>query len=235
MGICCYQKKVDKPLMCKKKDITEMKSYSAPQPIMNQFNEMPEYGNNIYKGYGIKRMKACRCTLNISELNNLRDAFWNTMYLEDKVIWPIIYQACVFDHQKAEIYLANNNLSTQKGCINNIVDFKGKVYHIPNYCINEPYFEKEILPKDIKDIHNKQIKITLIDLYCLKKTIMKISENITGEQLKHLYSTMTLKGRNISNSKLIFGGCIIKNNESLYQHKIQSGYTIHIIINPNLT
>ena len=64
---------------------------------------------------------------------------------------------------------------------------------------------------------------------------MKISENITGEQLKHLYSTMTLKGRNISNSKLIFGGCIIKNNESLYQHKIQSGYTIHIIINPNLT
>ena len=119
MGICCYQKKVDKPLMCKKKDITEMKSYSAPQPIMNQFNEMPEYGNNIYKGYGIKRMKAFRCTLNISELNNLRDAFWNTMYLEDKVIWPIIYQACVFDHQKAEIYLANNNLSTQKGCINN--------------------------------------------------------------------------------------------------------------------
>ena len=66
MGICCYQKKVDKPLMCKKKDITEMKSYSAPQPIMNQFNEMPEYGNNIYKGYGIKRMKAYRCTLNIS-------------------------------------------------------------------------------------------------------------------------------------------------------------------------
>ena len=34
------------------------------------------------------------------------------------------------------------NLTTFEGCINHIVDKYGIHYIIPNYCINDPYFEK---------------------------------------------------------------------------------------------
>ena len=170
--------------------------------------------------------------INISELNNLRDSFWNTMYLEDKVIWPIIYQACVFDHQKAEIYLANNNLSTQKGCINNIVDFKGKVYHIPNYCINEPYFELELLKEN--EIHNEEIEIHLLDINNGKTETIKISESAKGKEIKERFTSLHNIDRLNNTIHLLFGGGIIKDNESLYQHKVKNGYGVQVCIVPNL-
>lgn len=52
---------------------------NAPEPEKNQsiFKDMPEYPGDLYKGYGIKRMKAYKCTLNIKDLNQLRDEFWS--------------------------------------------------------------------------------------------------------------------------------------------------------------
>lgn len=51
---------------------------TAPEPegIKSLFKNMVEYPGNIYKGYGIKRMKAYKCSLNIKDLNHLRDEFW---------------------------------------------------------------------------------------------------------------------------------------------------------------
>lgn len=30
------------------------------------------------------------------------------------------------------------------GCINSLKDKKGKFYYIPNFCVNDPWFEKSI-------------------------------------------------------------------------------------------
>lgn len=38
--------------------------------------------------------------------------------------------------------LEDNNLTIPNGCINYIVDSEGLEYHIPNWCINDPYYEK---------------------------------------------------------------------------------------------
>ena len=41
--------------------------------------------------------------------------------------------------------LEEYHLTTAEGCINHIIDEEGNHYHIPNYCINDPYFEKEAM------------------------------------------------------------------------------------------
>ena len=234
MGTCNQKKhRLKKTLtsLPKEKNFIPRLDVNAPEPpkLNMQFEEMPECGNNIYKGYGIKRMKAYKCTLNINELNQLREDFWNTMSLQDSNTWAIIHQACVFDHHKAKIFLENNNFKTQSGCINNLIDSKGRIYHVPNFCINDPFFEREILPVDNKK-HDNIIDISIRDVYKMKNYLLFVKEGSTGKELKHIFSKKFLNGRDISSSKVIFGGTVINNEHFLYQHKIKNGYTIHLLL-----
>lgn len=234
MGSCSQKKhrfKKTLPSIPKEKNIISRLDINAPEPpkINIQFEEMSEYGDNIYKGYGIKRMKAYKCNLNINELNQLREDFWKTMSLQDSTTWAIIHQACVFDHHKAEIFLKNNNFKTQSGCINNLIDNKGRTYHVPNFCINDPFFEREVLLPDNKT-HDNIINISIRDVYQMKNYLLSVKEGITGEDLKKIFSKKYLNGRDISSSKVIFGGTVIQNEQFLYQHKIKNGYTIHLLL-----
>ena len=51
--------------------------------------------------------------------------------------------------------LEENDLTIPEGCINHIRDNAGKDYYIPNFCINDPYFEKKLEEQnqDVKDIN----------------------------------------------------------------------------------
>ena len=61
------------------------------------------------------------------------------------------------------------NLNTLNGQINELIDNKNRLYKIPNYCINDPYFVKQI--KKIDENHQIQtISISLYDVYDNKKT-----------------------------------------------------------------
>ena len=54
--------------------------------------------------------------------------------------------------ERALNLLQTNFMSTANGCINLIQDSNKKYYKIPNFCINDPYFEKNI------NQHNKDSK-----------------------------------------------------------------------------
>ena len=91
-------------------------------------------------------MKGYKCTLQIDKLNKKREDFWNTRNAHgapNYKTWRIINQACVYDEYRANVVMEENNLTTFDGCINHIVDKNGIHYIVPNYCINDPYFEKE--------------------------------------------------------------------------------------------
>ncbi len=77
----------------------------------------------------------------------------------NKALWKIIKQICLVDEGKRKVKLARarnllktNNLKVAKGCINLIQDNDGNMYRIPNFCINLPYFEREIAK--VNDIDN---------------------------------------------------------------------------------
>jgi hypothetical protein len=192
-----------------------------------RFKDMPEWGNNIMKGFGIKQMPAYKCDLKIDELIELRDQFWASRQTH-KIQWKNIHQACVYDHIKAEEYLYKNNIKTLDGCINQCVDAYGNIYKVPNFCINDPYFELELLPKD--NSHNEEIEITLFDIINQKNIKLKVNESEKGCDIIKKYAEKNNIDLNDNVIRLLFGGGIIKDDDTLYQHKVKNGFSIQICV-----
>ena len=192
-----------------------------------RFKDMPEWGNNIMKGFGIKQMPGYKCDLKIDELIELRDQFWASRQTH-KIQWKNIHQACVYDHIKAEEYLYKNNIKTLDGCINQCVDAYGNIYKVPNYCINDPYFELELLPKD--NSHNEEIEITLFDIINQKNIKLKVNESEKGSDIIKKYAEKNNIDLNDNVIRLLFGGGIIKDDDTLYQHKVKNGFSIQICV-----
>ena len=195
----------------------------------DKFNDMPEWPDK-YKGLGIKCMKGYKCSLKIDDLNHLREKFW-TSRKDNKDQWKILHQACIYDHIKAEELLVKKNFKTLEGCINQCVDAEGNLYTIPNYCINDPYFELEILPKENIEQHsNKQIQIVLSN-YEYGEMSIDVKETASGKEVMQMYideKKIDLEKKTI---RLLFGGGLVKEDDMLFQHKLQSGYKVVVVIN----
>ena len=174
-------------------------------------------------------MKAYKCNLKINELNQLRDEFWNSRQIR-KAQWRIVHQACIYDHIKAEEYLYKNNMKTLNGCINQCVDSMNNIYKVPNFCINDPYFELEILPEDKS--HNKPLEIILFDLCNGKQIKLNVNQSTKVLELKEKYAEKHNIDLTKNRIRLLFGGGIIQDNESLYQHKVKNGFSIQICVSP---
>lgn len=77
--------------------------------------------------------------------------------------------------------------------------------------------------------HDDVTEITIRDLYLEKNLSIKVNIGITGIELKQLYAKAIDFNLDVNKSKLIFGGCLIQNNEFLYQHNIKDGFTLQIM------
>ena len=112
------------------------------------------------------------------------------------------------------------------------VDPEGNIYRVPNYCINDPYFELELLPKNGGN-DNNLVNIILYDVSLKKKTNLNISENITGAEIIKYYAQQNKIDLNRNTIRLLFGGGLIRNDETLYQHKVKDGQMIQVSIFKN--
>ena len=197
----------------------------------DNFPDMPLWNNGKKIGYGIKEMPAYKCDLKINELEKKRKSFWNYQKKDIKHTyqWNIIHQACVFPHIKSEEYLAEHGFKTVDGCINMCVDPKGNIFRVPNYCINDPYFEKELKEK-LGGNDNKFINIDLFNVTKNEKNNINVSENTTGKELINLYKKMKNLEDNMLDIRLLYGGGIIREDETLYQHMVKDGDFIQVSI-----
>ena len=193
--------------------------------IEEKFNDMPEVSGNIFVNYGIKRMKGYKCSLNIDELNVLRERFWQVkINLNER--FKFLRQAVLYDSKKCEDYIIKNGFYTVNGCINHCSDNTKYIYIIPNYCINDPYFEKKL--ENIEP-NRKKKKIIIFLRKNDEKEQLEIFDDISGKDLKQEY--INIKNiHNIKNIRLFFGGNEIKDNDLLYQHKIMNKYCIQVVV-----
>lgn len=124
------------------------------------------------------------------------------------------------------------NLEPVNNCINHLIDEKGNHYYIPNYCINDPYFEKLILKEDVAGTSAENtLKVFITDLYDNKKIELVVSSNTTGLQLKKLYFEHNTDDIDRYRTRLLFGGSEIKDEHKLYQHNLKDEYQIQLIKN----
>ena len=202
---------------------------SSYEESMKLYPDMPEWGGGITKGYGIKQMPAYKCDLKIDELNKKREDFWSSK-TKLKSKWKIIHQACIYDHINAEEFLYKNNMKTLEGCINMCTDNQGNIFRVPNYCINDPHFQLELLDKE--ESKGQKIEIKLFDFVNQKQNKMTVLDNITGEELIEKYAAEEDIDLSKNKIRLLFGGGIINNNETLFQHKVKNGFSIQICFSP---
>ncbi len=200
------------------------------------FHDMEEIKEDVYVGTGLKRMKGYKCNLAIDELNKKREEFWNKMTNSEKnknwITWKIIRRAVIYDEIRGPLLLAEYNIKCVNGCINHLIDDKGNHYKIPNYCINEPYFERSLNEEEIKENNiniifygNFDGKLFHFDL--------KLSNKLSGKELKNII----LKAQNLENNiniRLFERGIEIKDEQFLYQHKLQDESRVHLVMNRNI-
>ena len=198
----------------------------------DDFPDMPLWNNGKNVGYGIKEMPAYKCDLKINQLEKKRDQFWKSHKTHIKQ-WNIIHQAVVYPHIKSEEFLASYGFKTLDGCINMCVDPEGNVFRVPNYCINDPYFELELLPINGGN-NSKLLNIILTDATRKNNLNLNITENTKGKELIDLYAKNFNINLNNFDVKLLYGGGIIRTNETLYQHKVKSGQIIQVSIFKNI-
>ena len=201
--------------------------------INEKFYDMEEIEGDIYVGNGIKRMKAYKCDLTIDELNKRKEKFWNTVTdcnnNKNWKNWNIIRRAITYDEVRGSILLNEYDIKCKNGSIDHLIDKEGNEYKVPNYCINEPYFERELGKEDIKDDINN-----IIFYGNYKGNIFnfdfKVSNKLTGKELKNIIKNKRELDIN-TNIRLFENGFEIKDEDYLYQHKLNNNSNVHLVIN----
>ena len=194
----------------------------GPDP---EFPDMEEWEGNRYKGIGIKRMKGYKCNLPINQLNEMREKFWEKKINEDER-WRIIQQICVYDEERANLTLGRFNFEVADKCINHIIGSNGEHYYVPNYCINDPYFEKELSKED--ENQNKEINIFLYDSTNDHSLKIKVSNHDNGKKIKEIYKKETNTDDKYK-LRLFFSGAEIKDDEFVYQYNLKDDYKIQVM------
>ena len=189
------------------------------------FPDMEEWPGERYKGIGIKRMKGYKCDLPIDKLNEMREKFWTTK-IEENENWRIIQQVCVFDEERANMTLGRFNFEVAENCVNHIIGSHGEHYFVPNYCINDPYFEKELKKEEVKE---KKVKLFLYDVSSDTAVEETFSNHDTGEKIKNKFIQEAKIKENEYKIRLFFSGSEIKNSDCIYQHGLEDNFKIQVM------
>ena len=198
----------------------------------SKFNDFPEWEGERYSGIGIKRMKGYICNLPIDELIKLREEFWKShnAYHGGDFVWQNIRYACIMDEVRCLHALEKAELTPVFGCLNILVDKKEKLYFIPNFCINEPFFEKNFNKEKITKENEKIIKLILYETSLCVSDEFEVSNMISGKELKEIFAKkegIDLKKRKL---RMFFGGSEILDEHFLVQHNLNDGYKIQFMI-----
>lgn len=120
------------------------------------------------------------------------------------------------------------NLIALDGNIRCVVEpNSGNVFNIPNFCISDPIYKKNII-KEIIVLENKLIKIELLHVFKNKIHHIELSNKSTGLEVKNLFSKLEKIDITEYTIRLLAKGQEIKDNSLLYEYNIDDGDKIQI-------
>ena len=191
-----------------------------------KFNDFPEWEGERYSGIGTKRMKGYKCELCIDQLFQLRNEFWSQQ-IQTNDIWIDIHKAITMDEFRTNLYLAQSGLKPFDDCVNHLVDEEGEHYYIPNFCINEPYYEKDLNVGMNKA--EEEIECILFDVSENHEERIKVMNSVNGRCVKEMFAKNRKINLNEIKLRLLFGGSEIKDDEQLRQHNVDNYYKILVM------
>lgn len=174
-------------------------------------------------------MKAYKSKIQIDKLTELRDKFFSDRISKQGKIWNNIRYATIYDSQKCENLLEALHLKPVNGCMNQLLNPHGIMFIVPNFCINDPYFEKTV--KNQENNHKVvKYKIKFINCYTSKRSEMQVEDNYHIFELKQLYAINEELNKDPSLIRMFYSGAELKDEYFLYQYEIKDDITVNVMV-----
>lgn len=143
------------------------------------------------------------------------------------LVWSI--QVSFFEVEKALKILEKNNINLLESNLKYVYDNNFLIY-VPNFCFNDPYVKKELKSQQ-SDKNDVKINIILTEIYKKNEYKLTVKSSITGKELKEIFYETIKEEMSKYNTRLIYSGCEIKDNETIFQHNVSEMGKIQLIKN----
>lgn len=176
------------------------------------------------------------------QLRSKRDEFWDTAPAFDgrKEIWDALRAAAVAgeskDYEHAQAILDGANISVPNGHLTECYDELGTRYQVPIYCLSYPI---NIVKEDDRDSPADQSESGEDGSECLLKLrlssscadikLTASSKDTIGMVKKKLQQQ---EGFEPTRQRWYFGGKLLSDKLRIEETKIQPGYVIQVVMNP---
>ncbi|XP_014610183.1 PREDICTED: ubiquitin domain-containing protein 1 isoform X2 [Polistes canadensis] len=177
------------------------------------------------------------------QLRSKRDEFWDTAPAFDgrKEIWDALRAGATAaeaqDYQLAQAILDGANVSVPNGFLTECYDELGTRYQVPIYCLSYPInIVKEDSgrdsPADCSDGGTEQTLKLRLSTTLGDVKLPVYSKDTIGIAKKKLQSQ---EGLEPSRQRWFFGGKLLGDKMHIEEAKVQPGYVIQVIVNPEKT
>ena len=198
-----------------------------------EFPDFEELNNGKFIGYGIKQIPSYKCLIPYDKLYELREEFWKEKISKNKR-WKAIREICESDPDSAVQLMEIAGFY----CIDNIrtiyeIENPKNSYKIPNFCINDPIFERnyEIFEEKKDSIENIPIIIFCFITNDIKEIKLNVFNKSSGKEVKELLSKELNKPLENYKFRLFFSGQEIFDDHLLYYHNIENKNKIQVNYN----
>ena len=198
-----------------------------------EFPDFEELNNGKFIGYGIKQIPSYKCLIPYDKLYELREEFWKEKISKNKR-WKAIREICESDPDSAVQLMEIAGFY----CIDNIrtiyeIENPKNSYKIPNFCINDPVFERNY---DIYEEKKNTIENIPIIIFCfitndIKEIKLNVFNKSSGKEVKELLSKELNKPLGNYKFRLFFSGQEIFDDHLLYYHNIENKNKIQVNYN----
>lgn len=186
-------------------------------------------------GEGIKKIPSYKCTIPFDKLNKLRDSFWKSKK-RYKVLWDVLKECCETDSDTAEILLEAATMECLEGNLRKVYFLSNPefIFHVPNFCICDPVFEREYegIKNKYKKIDEKNIVIYLYYVSRNKNVKIETTNKTSVKEIKVAFS----KNINIKYDeykiRLFFKGLELLDDNLLCYNNVDNMSKIHAMVNP---
>lgn len=186
-----------------------------------------------YTGEGVKKTIAWKATITEDELKARREEFWRSRTSGRRQVWLALREAAETDAETARLLLQIAEIFTEKETMTVCFDTNGLRYELPVFVLNDPvtYFngpapkkKKPKLREEEVEVSTNQVKLRLMPQQ--QDISIRVMNTSTVAELKVAY-TEARKGEG-GQARLFFGGRELKDEATLQEYAIQSGFVVQV-------
>ena len=184
-------------------------------------------------GHGIQQIPSYKCSIPYDQLNELRDAFWNSK-TTSRGVWKVIRECCLTDHETAVLLLEAAGLACLEGSLRKVflLSVPEYIFTVPNFCVCDPSFEKDYKTIESNTLNINEENITIVCYYLTQNEnySLKISNKSKVIDLKKLFANKINIQYDQHSIRFLFKGQEMQDEHLLCYHNVENMSKIQVMV-----